>query len=73
MSTRIRIMVQVDLDVDGDPGAALGLLDNVLDAGDFQDAINDWDDDECDVRVASIVVLPEYTELAESAEETSPS
>lgn len=45
----------VEIEVDGNEEAALEVVDGVLDAGVFQDAINGWERDEGSVRVTSAV------------------
>lgn len=70
MSEKKRVRLRIDLEVEGDEQDALHVVDTLLDAGFFQDAINEHDvEDAGELRVKSIVVRGEPSEYSPSQED----
>lgn len=60
----MKVLVNIELEIeapddDGSPQAVFGLVDGLLDAGFFQDAINDHEEDDVpDLKVVSALCRP---------------
>lgn len=56
-----RCKVAIEIVLDGEPSDAVSVVDRVLDAGIFQDAINDWEvDGTCPAHVKSATIVAVY-------------